>query len=325
MTSPIAERTCRYVDARVQSCTQLCREHVAIELAPAAFPPSDPGQFLQLLCSDEHSSRGAEREWRRDGFPSPTDADFLKPRPYLRRPFSLADHWTAPDGGPRLLVISRSVGVGTRRLASLVAGDLLNIAGPLGHGFRTPPLDTPVALVGGGVGIPPLLYFARRLHELGHRHVTVIFGALSRDLLPLTLRSEPQEHATTCVALPGDVPYRAIITTDDGSCGLHGRVTRGLRRWYDELRSGGGAPPKVYACGPEAMLRAVADLTRELKLACQLCIERNMGCGLGTCLSCIVRVRAAERPTGWRWGLACTDGPVFDRDDLLDYAPGAGA
>ncbi len=324
MTNAVADRSCRYVDACVASCVQLCREHVAIELAPAVFPPSDPGQFLQLLCSDDHAPRDADCESGRDGFPSPLDADFCAPRPYLRRPFSIADRWTAPDGSPRLLVISRSVGVGTRWLARLVAGDVLSIAGPLGRGFRTPPVDAPIALVGGGVGIPPMLYLARRLHELGHRDVTVIFGALSRDLLPLTLRSEPGDRATTCVALPGDAPYPALVTTDDGSCGLHGRVTAGLARWHGDLR-GGGVAPVVYACGPEAMLRAIADLTRKLELACQLCIERNMGCGLGTCLSCIVRVRAVDRPAGWRWGLACTDGPVFDRDDLLDYAPAVGA
>jgi dihydroorotate dehydrogenase electron transfer subunit len=67
------------------------------------------------------------------------------------------------------------------------------------------------------------------------------------------------------------------------------------------------------------MLKAVAQLTRELGLPCQLCVERNMGCGVGTCLSCVVRRRDARRPEGWSWALACTDGPVFERDELLDY------
>jgi dihydroorotate dehydrogenase electron transfer subunit len=72
------------------------------------------------------------------------------------------------------------------------------------------------------------------------------------------------------------------------------------------------------------MLRAVARLTAQLGLQCQLCVERNMGCGIGACLSCVVRVRDAQREAGWRWALACVDGPVFPRDELLDYSGEAG-
>ena len=74
----------------------------------------------------------------------------------------------------------------------------------------------------------------------------------------------------------------------------------------------------VFACGPEAMLHAVAARTRALDWDCQLCIETVMGCGLGTCLSCVVRVRDDRRSAGWRWALSCSEGPVFERDTLLD-------
>ncbi|MEW6250249.1 MAG: hypothetical protein AB1716_06360 [Planctomycetota bacterium] len=325
------------LEARVVACMIICRDHVRIELAVPAFPPSTPGQFLQLLCRDPGGDPGARstgngpagaigpdtrvHEWPANEFPKVVDPDFLDTQPYLRRPFSIADRWTAQDGSARLAVISRTIGPGTRWLAQLRPGDRLDVTGPLGRGFRIPSQDAPLLLVGGGVGIPPLLYLARRLHELGRRNATAIFGATTRAVLPLALAAEPPGDGAParCIELPGAAPYPAMLTTDDGSLGLKGRVTEALLRWHERQPRGALSRPVVFACGPEAMLRAVAELTRRLEYDCQLCIERNMGCGLGTCLSCVVRARTGAHPSGWRWALACTDGPVFARDDLLDY------
>jgi len=260
-----------------------------------------------------------ERYWPVDGFPSLSDPVNLWPQAYLRRPFSIADRWRAADGD-HLCVISRTVGVGTAWLEHLRPGDELNVTGPLGHGFRFPDVSRPVALVGGGVGIPPLLYATRRLHARGARDVTVFLGATSRDLLPVGLRGEPdsQGRPRSCVTYPGDATFGTVVTSNDGSIGMKGLVTDGLHRWH-AARPDGTEAPVVLACGPEGMLQAVARLTRKLALPCQLCIERPMGCGVGTCLSCVARAHDASRPGGWRWVLTCTDGPVFDRDALLDY------
>ncbi len=308
-------------DARVVGSVPVCREHVALELALPAFPASEPGQFVQLLCRDasDHASQ-APLDWPADGFPSVTDEDFATPQPFLRRPFSIADRWTASDGSTHLRIISRTVGIGTRWLENLHPGDALNLTGPVGRGFQIPPRDVGLVLVGGGVGIPPLLYLARRLHDLARQNVIAILGATTRALLPLHLLEEPPADGTprVCVALPGPARFPALITSDDGTVGSRGLVTDALRDWLAR-RSAPPTPAMVFACGPEAMLRAVARLTAQLGLPCQLCIERNMGCGLGTCLSCVVRVRAPGRETGWRWALACTDGPVFPRAELLDY------
>jgi dihydroorotate dehydrogenase electron transfer subunit len=318
--SPTAETgTQCSVDARVVRCTAVCREHVLIELEVPSFPPSDPGQFVQLRCRDVEAEPIAQT-WPADGFPSVSDPDFACRRPFLRRPFSIADRWVAPDGAPHLCVISRTIGTGTLWLEQRAAGDRLNLIGPRGHGFRIPAEGEAVILVGGGVGIPPLLYLARRLRELGRNNVTAVVGATTRDLLPLCLIQPPDADGTptTCVEWPGAADVPTVITSDDGTVGLRGFVTDGLRRWHAR-RSGPRAPATVCACGPEGMLRAVARLTREWGLECQLCIERNMGCGIGTCLSCIVRRRDECAPSGWRWALACSDGPVFPRDELLDY------
>jgi dihydroorotate dehydrogenase electron transfer subunit len=315
------------VDAQVVANSPLCREHVAIEVALREFPASEPGQFIQLQCGEPISGAPQVIEWPTDGFPSLDGREWRENPAFLRRPFSIADRWEDTDGGSHLLVISRTVGRGTRWLEQLRIGDRLNLSGPLGRGFRVPEPPTSagaeampsIVLIGGGVGIPPLLYTARRLHELGWRDVTAVFGATTRDLLPLHLLAEPNADGTpsVCVALPGEAAYPAIITTDDGSAGCRGLVTDGLSAWH--ARHSASAPPLVLACGPERMVRAVAEATRKLNLDCQLCIERSMGCGLGTCLSCVVRLRDGGRPEGWRWGLACLDGPVFSRDELLDY------
>ncbi len=309
--------------ATVSGVHAICREHVAIDLVVAGFPASDPGQFVQIRCETRADDVEHESPWPDGGFPVLTGPQWRGRQPYLRRPFSIADQWADEAGTPFLRVISRAVGPGTQCLAGLRAGAPLGLIGPLGRGFRIPPVGVPLVLIGGGVGIPPLLYLTRRLRELGHVDVTVIVGATRGDLLPVTFRAPPPTDGTPhpCLELPGG-PYAAVVTTDDGGAGMRGVTTDALVRWH-EARGRTARGAVVLACGPEPMLQAVAHLTRVLGLECQLCIERNMGCGLGTCLSCIVRRFDASRPAGWSWALTCADGPVFARDELLDYRAAA--
>ncbi|MFQ5807243.1 MAG: hypothetical protein ACE5I3_12410 [Phycisphaerae bacterium] len=309
------------IEARVVANTTICREHVGIELLVREFPSSQPGQFLQLQCGEADEQAPRVLDWPAGGFPSLVGrSDWKEREAYLRRPFSIADHWRDGVGDTHIAVISRNVGPGTAWLERLAPGDTLNTTGPLGHGFEIPASNVPLVLVGGGVGIPPLLYLTRRLEELGRRDVTVIFGATTRDLLPVRLLSEPATDGRplVCAELAGEARFPTTITTDDGSRGMRGGVTDALRRWYSRCRGRSRGEAVVFACGPEGMLKAVAELTREYELGCQLCIERNMGCGLGTCLSCVVRVRDESRPAGWRWALACLDGPVFEREQLAE-------
>jgi dihydroorotate dehydrogenase electron transfer subunit len=302
------------LDTRVLANSAACREHVAIEFVAEHFPSSSPGQFLQLRCAGLTGGSPQPAEPCNGAIPTVPATE----QAFLRRPFSIADQWSNSAGGVHMMVISRTVGRGTAWLESLRPGDTLNVTGPLGKGFRIPDNDTPLVLAGGGVGIPPMLYLARRLWELGRREVCIIFGATTRDLLPVALRSEPPRDGTAapCAVLPAGADFPAIITSDDGSVGMRGVVTNALAGWHNRFRP---RVAEVFACGPEPMLKAVATMTRDLGLGCQLCIERNMGCGLGTCLSCVVRRRDRATVAGWSWALACTHGPVFERDELLDY------
>lgn len=311
------------VEATVAANTPLCSQHVALELiAPEAFPPSLPGQFLQLLCAPPHDEPPSVHAWAEPGYPALDSSEWAGREAYLRRPFSIADRWEDASGRSRLVVISRNIGPGTAFLDRLRPGDRLSITGPLGRGFVPPTPEQPIILVGGGVGIPPLLYLARWLDERGWRRVVAVLGATTRALMPLRVLDAPRRDgvASACAELAGAPRFPAILTTDDGSMGVAGRVTDALGLLAQQGADlwSAGESPLVMACGPDAMLTAVARLTRELGWDCQLCVEHTMGCGLGTCLSCVVRVRAPQRPGGWRWALSCQEGPVFERDVHYD-------
>lgn len=318
ISDPFALSRVFAIDGSVTRVDHICREHVVIEAEVERFPPSSPGQFLELRCHTEPAESARAADWPAGGFPKLADSGMFFRDPYLRRPFSIADR-VESGGKTRLSVISRSIGPGTDYLDHVVVGSTLNLSGPLGVGFRIPADDRPLLLVGGGVGIPPLLYLARRLREAGKSNITVVFGAASHDLLPVRRVAEPSTagEPLACLALPGYETAPAVVTTDDGTLGLRGRVTDAIARIAPTLS---GGVPLILACGPEPMLDALAHQSRALGWGCQLCIERFMGCGMGTCLSCCTRVVAPDRPAGWRWALACSEGPVFDRDELFDLA-----
>lgn len=316
MTSYETQARLIATDACVMRIEHICREHVRIELAACGFPASTPGQFLELRCNQEFESWQRAHTWSEGRFPTFSDPSWQGRVPYLRRPFSIADQFES-NGETTVAVISRKIGPGTEFLDGLRANATVNISGPLGIGFRIPEVGRPLLLIGGGVGIPPLLYLSRVLWARGHRDVHVIFGAMSRDLFPVALRNEPARASemSACLELPGNAAFGATVTTDDGTLGLRGRVTDAVSKLSSQLKS-----PLVFACGPDRMLHALSRQTRELGWDCQLCIEKNMGCGVGTCLSCVTRVVDSAKPNGWRWALTCSDGPVFDRDQLVEYS-----
>lgn len=295
------------LDSVVLSNTALCREHFRLTLQLPSYPRTAPGQFVQLLCADDASP----------GF-------------MLRRPFSIAGRRDTADGKVELDLIARAVGVGTRYLQQLRPGDILNILGPLGNVFTLPSANGIALLVGGGVGIPPMLYLAEALAAAKVK--TVVFcGAMTKDLLPLTITNDaPAPTRESFSPLYNIAEFArhgipAVLSTDDGSYGYRGFVTDTLRQYLDAYLTDNADKNRtiVYACGPEGMLKAVADVAHRRQLACQVCVERAMACGLGTCQSCVIKQKkpdpAAPPLAGqdWCYRLACTDGPVFEASSLL--------
>ena len=215
------------------------------------------------------------------------------PAPLLRRPMSVA--WV--DGDTCSFVFER-VGVGTRLLAAMRAGDRLDVLGPLGVGFTTSPTLRRVLCVAGGLGCAPFPLLARQLRQQGTAEVIVCHGAATAE------RLYPDERFVR-----GDsTGVHVAVVTDDGSRGHRGLVVDIVE---PAIRDGVDA---VFACGPNAMLAATAAMLADVDTGArvpvmQVSLEAPMGCGFGTCLGCALPVRSEETA---RWALCCREGPVMD-------------
>ena len=317
-------------EATVFENQYLCREHYRLSLRVDEFPVTEPGQFIQIACRDlsEVDYFDSELNWSPGQAPSLSGRELRGPLAVLRRPFSLAGRSDSKDG-VLLEIIHRVVGVGTDWMGRLNLGDAVGIIGPLGNRFALPPGDRPALLVGGGVGIPPMLYLAEALAK--HAAGAVAFcGVTTADLLPLKLigAADSAGNPAFCTENFARHHIPTVISSDDGTIGRRGLVTAALADYLD--RTGGN--PIIYTCGPEGMMKAVAAIAMARKLECQVAVERAMACGMGTCQSCVIRAKATgtgefkgsrvqgfKSSTGrdWVYKLACTDGPVFQAADLL--------
>jgi dihydroorotate dehydrogenase electron transfer subunit len=332
------------VIATVAANIPLCREHYRLVLSLPFFPATSPGHFIQIACRDDGAedavqinSSSREFDWQPGQKLDIHDADLCGRVAVIRRPFSLAGRRDLHQGDlpdkVEIDIIHRVVGIGTDWMAHLSPGDQVGILGPLGNAFSLPAENQIAILVGGGVGIPPMLYLA---DALAGRSAVAFAGALSRDLLPLTIASEAAGgdvdsiSPTLCIAEFARNSIPSVISTDDGSFGYRGFVTQALEAYLDQNfasgssakiagSSDGALQPVIYTCGPEPMMKRVAEIAQQRGFPSQIAVERAMACGMGTCQSCVIKVRATNRPDGrqWVYKLACTDGPVFMAEDLL--------
>jgi NAD(P)H-flavin reductase len=182
-------------------------------------------------------------------------------------------------------------GPGSTWLAGLQVGERVDVVGPLGRPFPMPEPGVPALLVGGGYGAAALVGLAARLRD-GGSPVAAVTGAASADRLCSV-------DELSAVAEP------VAVTTDDGSAGRPGRVTVAV----DELIADAGV---VYACGPMAMLRAVADAATAAGVPSYVAVEESMACGIGVCMTCVLPVVGEDGRT--RFARSCTEGPVFGGD-----------
>ena len=212
--------------------------------------------------------------------------------PLLRRPLSIH----ACERG-RLAVFFQVAGRGTEILAAREEGEALDILGPLGRGFT---LDAAlegrrVLCVGGGRGIAPMYFLARELKALGAEPLVLYGGRTAADI-PLRSRFER-------AGLP------LLCATDDGSFGFPGFVTALAAKELDR-----DPPAFLFACGPDAMMRAAAELAAARSVPAELSLESMMGCGIGACWGCVKRIRGES---GEGWVKICEDGPVFSRERVV--------
>lgn len=231
--------------------------------APRIAGAAHPGQFVMLRVSEQYD-------------------------PLLRRPFSI--YATSIHG--ELQVLFKVVGNGTALMASLKAGDVIDIIGPLGRGFFIDH-DAVPCLVGGGMGIAPLNFLARRMLQRDQPILQyhVLLGARQRaELCPLV-----DEFL--------DMGYEVKSATDDGSMGHHGLVPDLLPDLLPQV-------DRVYACGPWPMMRSVALQCLEAAVPCQVSLETHMACGLGACLGCTLH--GVENT----YIHVCKSGPVFNAGEV---------
>lgn len=223
--------------------------------------------------------------------------------PLLRRPFSV--HAAYPDEGAFSLLYV-VIGRGTRLFQRICAGEKISVVGPLGTGFDLGDQPhTEHIVVAGGCGAAPLHFLCDALCEKwGCEHITVLAGGRSKEAV--LCEDEFRSHGV-------DIE----VATDDASYGYGGFVT-GLLSEVIGQRKGNESNIRIYSCGPHAMMREVARICRESKVAnCQVSLENNMACGIGVCTGCVQKIKAPHTQQGWEYKRVCKDGPVFNAEDVI--------
>ena len=250
--------------------------HLVID-APEITRECVPGQFLMLKVSGEELD------------------------PLLRRPISIMD---AHENG-HLEMLYKVVGKGTRILARIPEGFELDIIGPLGNGFDIPEAPHKAILVGGGIGIPPLVNLCRKLTLNPSNRVAAFLGARSGNDLPMVKRFEK-------------LGARVFTTTETGDTGQKGLVTAPLIKFLENDEDKDQKTEQelqnavIYACGPDPMLKAIKQLAESRGIPAQLSLEEHMGCGVGACLGCVVMTTEGYQRV-------CSDGPVFPSETLKKW------
>lgn len=214
----------------------------------------------------------------------------LSAEPPLRRPFSILEADAARE---TFTLFVKAIGPGSRSLCALPVEGVAQCLGPLGRPFTPPDEGTEALLVGGGYGVAPFAFLGGELRRRGGR-ARLFYGGRTAADLPLLARLRAQGLDIT-------------PATEDASLGTAGRVTVPLEAHLDST----GGPRRLYACGPEAMMHAVARIAAARGLAAEVSLDPWMGCGVGTCLGCVVRVQGQD-DARFKYRCACTEGPVFD-------------
>lgn len=219
---------------------------------------------------------------------------------FWRRPFSILE----TDNG-NFSILYKIAGRGTKALSQIKSGDSLNIIGPLGNQFSLPDKKDRVLLIGGGIGIPPLYFWAKRLLELGYGRTDIHFFNGAKNNLSLTYLNQI-----------ADLGINVYPVTEDGSIGTKGVVIDELNHFLSK----NNVPTdriSAFSCGPTAMLKSVAETADRYGINCELALETLMPCGFGICMSCAIKVRDATDMEGFNYRRVCRDGPIFKSQEIL--------
>ncbi len=231
----------------------------------------------------------------------------------MRRPLSIMR--TADDC---IEVLYKIVGEGLHLLAGKRPGDVLSVLGPIGRPFEPSPERPNALLIGGGVGIPPMVFLAETLRDTAWKPLAILgseipfpFG-LEKSAIPTPWLDDDIDSAMPLLESWG-VPSRLASLSDFDGC-YRGYVTDLADKWMQSLDAGERAKTEVFACGPTPMLKAVAEFAERYDLPCQVSLEEFMACAVGGCAGCTVNI---ETPDGPAMKRVCVDGPVFDAASVV--------
>jgi len=260
--------------------------------APKTAAEAQPGSFVHIRCAE---------------------------RLPMRRPISIMR--TDPDSG-EIELLYKALGEGTRALGQRQVGESLSLMGPIGKPFNISPDRKRPLLIGGGVGMPPMIFIADHLRQHAEMEPFIILGSE----VPFPFNVQPSQHMVA--GLPTDVIGTMPLLEDWGiACRLaslqgypgcfEGYVTDLARAWLDALNDDERNEVEIFSCGPHPMLEAVAKLAADYDLPCQVSLEEFMACAVGGCAGCVVQV---ETPEGLAMKRVCVDGPVFDAKTIFTKA-----
>ena len=249
------------LDLKVRSVEQIHQRYVLIKLTDEKpLPDMLPGQFVEVRVDGSTST-------------------------FLRRPISI--NFVDREKNELWLLVA-TVGNGTKQMAKLQPGDMLNCVLPLGNGFTPAKQGEKVLLVGGGVGVAPLLYMGAEMKRQGIEPTFLLGARTANDLLMLPVFN---------------MYGRAYVTTEDGSIGEKGFVTNHSILTKERF-------DRISTCGPTPMMKAVARYARQNNVDWEVSLENLMACGLGACLCCVEKTTEGNL-------CVCKDGPVFNIKKLL--------
>lgn len=274
-------------DAEVLSHTAHAGDqHVLRVHAPKCAAKAEPGSFVHISCD---------------------------PALPMRRPMSIMR--VAPQEG-WIEMLYKAIGEGTRLLAMRKVGEVISVMGPIGKPFKLDPERPRPLLIGGGVGIPPMVFIADALRK--NKDAQWKSFVIMGSEVPFPFKVQPSQFMVP--GMPDGViggmplmddwkiPSRLASMQGYSGC-FDGYVTDLARHWLDALDDSQRSEVGIYSCGPTPMLAAVAKLAHDYELPCQVSLEEHMACAVGGCAGCVVKVQTDDGPAMKR---VCVDGPVFD-------------
>jgi len=241
---------------------------------PSITQEALPGQFIHIKCN-------------------------VDSYPLLRRPISI--HRIDKEKG-EIYILLQVVGEGTKLLAQRKVGDNLDILGLLGNGFNIYPESKKIMIIGGGIGVAPLLALCEESIRQGNE-VRVLIGALKKELVI------------------GEENFRKLgakvdVATNDGSYKYKGLVTDLLERMIKE----GWLADQIFACGPKPMLKKISEISLQANINYQVSLEERMACGIGACLGCICKIKTRDKKDDkvkYEYKRVCVDGPIFEGSEVV--------